>query len=121
MQTPEPKNKKILIVDDDPGANRVIGRSLTLNGYQIASAVDGEAALRLLEQEHFDLVILDYMLPGMSGGTVGLYIAEKWPGMPILYISGYGALDLVDDNAHWMPKPFTQDQLLAKVAECLGV
>jgi two-component system, OmpR family, alkaline phosphatase synthesis response regulator PhoP len=62
--------KRILIVDDDPGIVEVLSVRLTSNGYEVAAAHDGEAALVKIRAEKPDLVILDILMPGIDGITL---------------------------------------------------
>ena len=59
--------EKILIVDDEAGMRKLLGRVLAKNGYESVAAADGKEALRLVEGEQFDLVITDIKMPGMDG------------------------------------------------------
>lgn len=61
---------KILVVDDDPSALKLIGYALRREGYDVTTAADGMEALTLVRHEHFDLIILDIMMPGMDGYEV---------------------------------------------------
>ena len=58
---------RILVIDDEAGIRESLEVLLTLEGYAVKMAVDGEQGLRVLDQESFDLVLLDLALPGQSG------------------------------------------------------
>ena len=58
---------KILVVDDEPNIREIVGQYLRRDGYTVVSAVDGEEALQLYKRERPDLVVLDLMLPRLSG------------------------------------------------------
>ena len=67
MKSDAPHNRRILIVDDNEDIRDALIDSLTLRGYHCEEADDGESALRCLDTEGFDLVILDYWMPIMNG------------------------------------------------------
>jgi CheY-like chemotaxis protein len=71
----------ILSVDDEPGI--VVSRQLVLEsaGYEVLSAADGEQALQMFAQRWVDLVLLDYVMPGMNGGVVARKISSR-TGIP---------------------------------------
>src|ERR1700748_1837071 len=77
----------ILSVDDEPGI--LASRQLILEreGYHVLSATDGERALRMFAQEPIDLVLLDYVMPGLDGGTVAEEMKSQNPRVPIVLIS----------------------------------
>lgn len=85
----EKERVRLLVVEDQPSSRLVFRRLLQPAGYVVSCAVDGEEACRMLEREKFDLVIMDYVLPGASGGVVGFEIAVHWPALPVIFTSGY--------------------------------
>lgn len=76
---------KILIVDDEKPICDLIDMNLTASGYQCVSVQDGLEALDLIEQEDFDLILLDIMLPGASGYDIMEYIRPM--GIPVIFIT----------------------------------
>ncbi|MHB0988641.1 MAG: response regulator transcription factor [Bellilinea sp.] len=115
--------ERILIIEDDEAIVRVLRRSLAYEGYTVDAAFDGETGLTLARDAHPDLVILDWMLPGMDG----LEVCERLRGggnIPILMLT---AKDTVQDRVHgldagaddYMVKPFQLDELLARVRALL--
>ena len=77
----------ILSVDDEPGI--LVSRQLILEyeGYKVLSAADGEQALRAFAGQPVDLVLLDYVMPGMDGGVVAKEIKNHNPRVPIVLVS----------------------------------
>ena len=77
----------ILSVDDEPGI--LVSRQLILEseGYEVLSAADGEEALRMFAGQPVDLVLLDYVMPGMNGGVVAQKIKNDNPRVPVIIVS----------------------------------
>lgn len=110
----------ILIVEDEDQIADFMARGLKGEGWTITRAHDGETALELLAENRFDVVLLDIMLPGMSGHDVTARMRIKKDYTPILMIT---ALDGVDDRVaglkkgadDYLAKPFNFDELIARV------
>jgi CheY-like chemotaxis protein len=115
--------ERILIIEDDEGISKVLRRALVYEGYQVDSALDGESGLNLNRDNHPDLVVLDWMLPGMDGLEVCRRLREIG-SVPILMLTAKEALE---DRIHgldagaddYMVKPFELDELLARVRALL--
>ena len=111
------------MVDDDPEVRAFIAASLTDYGYRVREAEDGLAGLAAFETERPDLVILDYAMPGLSGGEVAARILTLAPGQPILFVSGYSesaAIKRAAPQAALLAKPFKPKALDAAVRTALG-
>jgi DNA-binding NtrC family response regulator len=80
---------KILIVDDDEVVRRSYLRSLQSVSCDVAAASDGEEALQTMEQDPFDVVLLDVRMPGRDGMSVLRTIKQKWPESEVVIITGY--------------------------------
>lgn len=115
--------EKILIIEDDEGILRFLRRGLTFESYQVETAVDGQEGLKQLKNWHPDLVILDWMLPGMDGLEVCRRIRASGP-IPVLMLT---AKDLIQDRVQgldagaddYLVKPFELDELLARIRALL--
>ena len=110
----------ILLVEDEDMVRAVAERALTRQGYSVLAAENGEVALDLLERSgRPDLLISDVVMPTMDGPTMVRHVREKYPDLPIVFMSGYAeeqlrkSIDL--DNVVFLPKPFSVQQL-AEVA-----
>jgi two-component system cell cycle sensor histidine kinase/response regulator CckA len=116
----------VLVVEDERVVRALIVRSLVRLGYRCVQAADAGEALQVLEQEegHVDLVITDVVMPGISGGDLGLRLAERYPALPVLYTSGFADDDvirrgLLDATRPFLQKPFNPAELGRKVREVL--
>jgi DNA-binding response OmpR family regulator len=114
---------KVLVVDDEKTIRDVLEYNLRREGYDVLTAADGDTALRLALSEHPDLVILDIMLPGVSGLDV-LRTVRREMDVPILMLSARETetdkvvgLELGADD--YMTKPFSLRELLARVRAML--
>lgn len=114
---------KLLIVEDNEDINRILYRYLSKEGYQVTSAFSGTEAKLLLSLKTYDLVLLDLMLPGMSGEEL-IQIIGKDSNTPILVISAkstledrVNALKLGADD--YITKPFEREEILARVEAIL--
>jgi CheY-like chemotaxis protein len=104
----------VLVIDDDPDVRGFIADALGEQGYRVRQASDGREGLAELEREKADLVIIDFVMPEMSGAEVAKRIRKKSPGQPILFVSGYSETDAVKRTAPEAPllaKPFRADAL----------
>ena len=111
---------RILIVEDEPAIVRMLERGLSAHGHRCISTDNGEDGARLAVQEDVDLVLLDIMLPGLSGQEVLKRIRFRRPGLPVLMLtarddlsSKVGALDGGADD--YLTKPFAFEELLARM------
>src|SRR5580704_16234766 len=103
-----PSNASILVIDDEAGIRESLEVLLTLEGYQVRMAADGEQGLRILELENFDLVLLDLALPGQSGLELLPQIKERQPELPVIMITAYGTVDNVVESVAPAPKTLSR-------------
>src|ERR671932_2523179 len=114
---------RILVVDDDPRILSMMRRVLEVDGYTVALAPDGDAALDVLRSQPVDLLILDLMLPGRDGFEVCRIVRRESP-VPVLMLTARDeatnkvtGLDSGADD--YVVKPFNPDELLARVRALL--
>ena len=89
---PQPEHACLLIVDDDPTLLAGLHRSLTDKNWEIVSATDPQAALRLLDEHPVDVVISDMgMGAGMNGWELADAVKRRWPSVRFLLATGWGA------------------------------
>ncbi len=116
-----PGGYTILVVDDEEAVRRLASRMITWMGHQVLEARHAREAIATLEEHPgpVHLIVTDIKMPGMNGRELGRVVEERWPGTPILYMSGFASEvfrdGLLEAGAPFLAKPFTQDELSAKV------
>ena len=110
----------VLLVEDEPDLAAYIVRGLTENGHHVDHAARGDSGLPLASEGHYDLLIVDRMLPGMDGLTLVKSLREKQSKLPVLFLSNLGGLDdrvegLNSGGDDYLAKPFAFSELLARV------
>lgn len=103
----------LVLIEDEPGIVDFVVRGLTLAGYGVDSALDGEAGLELALGDDVDLVILDLMLPGINGTDVLQRLADQRPGLPVIVVTARGELEdrvggLKAGAVDYLVKPITR-------------
>jgi DNA-binding response OmpR family regulator len=116
----------LVLIEDEPGIVDFVVRGLTLAGYRVESAIDGEAGLELALGDEVDLVVLDLMLPRISGGDVLQRLADQRPGLPVIVVTARGELEdrvggLKAGAVDYLVKPFAMDELEARIDAQLRV
>ena len=116
--------RQILLVEDEPGLVLTLTDRLRSEGFEVTVANDGHAAVAIGRQQHFDLVLLDIMLPGQSGFEVCAQLRRSDTRTPILILTARGA---VEDRVRglrlgaddYLQKPFAMSELLARIQALL--
>ncbi len=119
-------NRKILVIEDDPSALRLVGYTLEQEGYQVITASDGLEGVRKARDEHPDLIILDIMLPGLDGYEVCQQLRKEpeTAKLPILMLSAK-AREIDKDTGlkigadDYLTKPADPSTIVAKVKDLL--
>lgn len=117
--------RKILVVEDDTDINRLLCRILTKGGYEVQAAFSGTEALLCLEREIPELVLLDLMLPGISGEEVLRCIrSDLKADVPVIILSAKSGLEdkiqtMTDGADDYMTKPFEPEEVLVRVMAVL--
>jgi nitrogen-specific signal transduction histidine kinase len=112
----------ILVVDDDRLVRRFMTESLRALGYEVLEADGGADALDLLERLSFDLLLVDFAMPGMNGAELARAAQLKHKGIRVLIVSGYAdsaAVEAALGSARHLRKPFDMAELGVAVAEAL--
>ncbi|HEY7725632.1 MAG TPA: response regulator transcription factor [Anaeromyxobacteraceae bacterium] len=117
-------SERILVVEDDPSILRGLQLNLSMEGYRVRSAMDGEAGLRMAREERPDLVVVDVMLPKLGGLELIREVRRLDPDLPIVILSAKGqesdkvrGLELGADD--YVVKPFGLRELLARIRAAL--
>ncbi len=115
--------ERVLIVDDDPDVRNVMATFLADLGYEISEAADFPTAVAALnDQQPPHLLIVDFAMPGTNGAEVAVAARRKYPGLPILFVSGYSdssVLDAAVGDTTLLRKPFRPVELAAAVRSVL--
>jgi two-component system cell cycle sensor histidine kinase/response regulator CckA len=119
-------SRHILVVDDEQAVLTLTGRMLEAAGYGVLEASSAREALRLLERRDppVDLVLTDVVMPETDGRMLGLLIAERYPHLPVAYMSAYSMNDVFHRGSPgadlpFLSKPFSPEALLALVKTVL--
>src|ERR1022692_3433605 len=117
---------RILIVDDDPGQRSLLNSFLQSQGFETVTADSGERALETLRTSHFDMMISDVRMPGLSGLDTLRRAREEHATLPVLLVTAYADIrDAVvamrDGAVNYLAKPIDLDELLSSVQHATGV
>ncbi len=114
----------ILVIDDDRSTRKLMQAVLSAEGYSVLTAVNGEDALRVMDEEHVDLAVLDLMMPQMDGYAFTRALREANNALPILMVSAKqapasrkeGFVAGIDD---YMTKPVDEEEMLLRIKALL--
>ena len=117
--------KRILIVDDAGPVVVLCVNVLQALGYAVKGANRGETAVELMRKEPFDLMVLDYKMPGMSGFEVFEQARTLHPTMAVVLVTGHGTPEIINEANRLgfeaiLLKPFTSDELRGTVEKVLA-
>src|ERR671925_9064 len=119
-----PMRRRILLVEDDPTLRQALTFNLTREGYEVTTAGDGESALEAARNQRLDLILLDVMLPGMSGMEVLRVLRREAIATPVIILSEKGdeidrVVGLKVGADDYVAKPFSRPELLARIEAVL--
>ena len=110
----------IMLVDDEPAIRLTLSMLLKRSGYSVTTAASGDEALSLLEQQAYDLVLLDLIMPGIGGLDLARQVQSQRPGAAILVLTGSDALEDVSRSGFdYILKTTSPRDVLARVAAVL--
>jgi two-component system cell cycle sensor histidine kinase/response regulator CckA len=117
----------ILLIEDETPVRAFGARALKLRGYEVLEAATGEEALDILSDPalHVDAIVSDVVMPGLDGPSTVREARKLRPGVKVIFVSGYAedalkkSIEDIED-CHFLPKPFSLNDLTAKVKECLS-
>jgi CheY-like chemotaxis protein len=115
--------RRILVVDDDDEVRTFIREALTDLGHRVITAASGAEALELLSDERPDLLLADFAMPSMNGAELAAAAREHWPGLPVVFASGFADIAqvkaAVGPDAAIIRKPFSLERLAAAVDDAI--
>ena len=111
---------RVLLVDDETIFTKNMAKLLKFRGYEVAAVNSGDAAIRELEQSHFDVIVLDLKMPGMDGITTLKEIMKLGLFTETLILTGHGSIDTALEAMKlgaydYLTKPCEIDELVAKI------
>jgi len=112
--------KRILVIEDNRQVAEALDYSLKKEGYEVVACYDGTAAMNKLKTEHFDLVLIDLILPYVSGMSIIKWIKTEHPMMPVIVISSIEEENVITHTflmgvADYISKPFSPLRLTTSV------
>ncbi len=115
---------KILVIDDEKRIRHGCQKTLELEGFEVATAESGNLGIEILEKEHFDIILLDLMMPGLSGMEVLAHVKILHPETIIIVITGYAtvehAIEAMKKGAFdFIAKPFSPEELRNVVSKAI--
>lgn len=110
----------ILLAEDDSSLRSFLGRALERAGHDVRVCADGHEAERALEDGPYDLLLTDIVMPGLDGIEVARIAAQRFPGMQIMFITGFAAVALsagaqAPEGSKVLSKPVHLRELVAEV------
>src|SRR5689334_12875841 len=120
----EDKKASILLVEDEENLHEALRLNLELEGYEVSSAYDGAAAIKAIQSEYFDLLILDVMLPEIDGINITETVRLQNIEVPILILSAKNTsadrvLGLKKGADDYLTKPFNLEELILRVQKLI--
>jgi two-component system phosphate regulon sensor histidine kinase PhoR len=115
---------KILVIDDEKVVRKGCREVLSIDGFEVVLAENGEQGLKMIEKAHFDVILLDLMMPGLSGFDVLSHVKALHPDTSIIVITGYATIEnsieaMKKGAFDFIPKPFSPDQLRVVVSKAI--
>ena len=118
------RRARIMVVDDDVDVRAYLSGLLVDLGHDVAAFENGRAALKAVEVEPPDLMLIDFAMPELNGAQLAGAVRGRWPDLPIVFITGYAESEQLEaaagSGAPILRKPFGQDALSAMIADMLG-
>ena len=114
------RKPRLLIVDDEIPFTTNLLKLLSRKGYEVSAVNDGYSALRIIEEQEFDVVILDQKMPGIDGVTTLKELKKKRPHLEVIMLTGHGSIEsgvqgLQLGAFNYVMKPITFPELLEQI------
>ena len=119
------KKIKLLMVDDEKEFLETSARALGRRDFDIHLAYDGTTALQMMQQDQYDIVVLDVKMPGLDGVEVFRRMQETWPSVPVILLTGHGSINQAfqtskEGVADYLTKPCDIDELTSHIQDVLA-
>lgn len=116
---------RVLLVDDEASLLSVLASVVTVEKHEVTSAVNGAQAVKLLEEQAFDLVITDIRMSEMSGLDLLRHVNQHYPDMPVIVITAFSSIETAQEAKalgafDYVPKPFKLEQFLVTLRQALA-
>jgi diguanylate cyclase (GGDEF)-like protein len=108
---------KVLIVDDEEVVCQVFAEMLKEYGYQAATETNASKVINFLWQEHFDVILLDLMMPGIGGMDLLRQLKQGFEDLPVIIVTGYGSIDTAVESMQAGAADFVTKPVLASVLD----
>lgn len=123
IESPTPRLPRVLVVEDEPQVRQFLDDLLTEDGFDVATAGDGQEALGVFRQGRFDLVLTDLRMPGMDGLELSEHLLMTSPRLPIVMLTAFGSA--VEHQAEargiaLLHKPVAADELVQVIRTALA-
>ncbi|MFH1175927.1 MAG: CHASE4 domain-containing protein [Acidobacteriota bacterium] len=123
-EAPPSRGERVLLVEDEEAARAGLAEMLGILGYRVEAYGSAEDALAA-SADPFELLLTDFMLPGMSGGELASRLTQRWPQLKVVVMSGYAAEEAVRRSAdlgalRFLQKPFGMEALAQELRAALG-
>ena len=118
-------NIKVLLVDDEEEFVTTLAERLEIRGYEPHTSQDGEEALEMIDNNAYDVIVLDLMMPGLSGLEVMQQAKDNNPDLPVILLTGHGStregMEGMRHGAYdYLMKPLDIDELITKMDDAVG-
>jgi DNA-binding NtrC family response regulator len=115
---------RILVVDDERIVLDSCQKVLEAEGFEVFLVLSADSALEAMRKEGFGLLLIDIKMPKHDGMYLMREVKEKWPGIPIIVMSGYTTTHTIEEAvrmeaAAFIAKPFTPDELLETIRQVI--
>ena len=116
-----PTRETILLVEDEPAVRQLFAQALIRAGYRVYEARNGQEAMKVFDQhgDTIDLLLTDMRMPYMGGAELAKHLRARRKTLKLLCVSGYPGVAETELASDFLSKPFSRDDLLAKVREVL--
>jgi len=113
-------SKHILVVDDEPLVARSVKKMLTLDGHKADTAGSAEEALAKFNKDHYDIIVTDFVMPGMKGDELARNIKSTAPTKPVVLLTAFPPVHLPPEVDVLVLKPFDTESLRQGIAAANG-